>query len=313
MGEKKFFIGLDVGGTGLKALAFTPSGETVAEETAPTQDDGSNRWLTNAKKIVAAVEQRCSAGCRVGVAAPGLPAADGRSIMSMPGRLQGLEGLDWQQWLESPHPVSVFNDAQAALLGEVWLGAARGAKNVVLLTLGTGVGGAAMVDGNVLRGKIGRAGHLGHVSLDPNGPPDVANTPGSLEDAIGEHNVVQRSQGRFRSTRELVEAARAGNADATRVWQASIQALAAGIAGFINVLDPEIVVIGGGVADADHMLFQPLEALIDRFEWRPGGNRVKVMKAQLGRNAGAIGAAYGAMMGNDPNRSGPPLKQEQKA
>src|SRR5207249_2187105 len=127
----------------------------------------------------------------------GLPARDGRSIASMPGRLAGLEGLNWQQWLGLAKPVPVFNDAQAALLGEVWLGAAKGAANAVLLTLGTGVGGAAMVDGRVLRGHLGRAGHLGHVALDPDGPGDIVNTPGSLEDAIGEHTLTVRSRGGF--------------------------------------------------------------------------------------------------------------------
>src|SRR5205823_4128014 len=174
---------------------------------------------------------------------------DGRSIAYMPDRLPGLEDLNWQQWLELDVPVPVFNDAQAALLGEVWIGAAKGAANVVLLTLGTGVGGAAMVDGRVLRGHLGRAGHLGHVSLNPDGPPDIVNTPGSLEDAIGEHTLAARSQGRFSSTRELVAAFREGSADAAELWLHSVRALAAAIAGFINVLDPEIIVIGGGIAD----------------------------------------------------------------
>ena len=165
----------------------------------------------------------------------------------------------------------------------------------MLLTLGTGVGGAIMVDGRILRGHLGRAGHLGHVSLDPEGGPDVVNTPGSLEDAIGEHNVKQRSSGRFNSTRELVAAVRDGSAEAAEVWLRSVRALAAAIAGFINVLDPEAVVIGGGIADADESLFQPLQAVLDQFEWRPGGARVRLVKAALGRNAGAVGAAYGAM------------------
>src|SRR5207249_12254403 len=121
----------------------------------------------------------------IGVSAPGLAARDERSIAVMPGRLSGLEGLDWTRFLDSPKPVPVLNDAHAALMGEAWLGAARGFRNVILLTLGTGVGGAAMVDGRLLRGHLGRAGHLGHVCLDPAGPPDCAGTPGSLEVAIG--------------------------------------------------------------------------------------------------------------------------------
>jgi glucokinase len=228
----------------------------------------------------------------------------------MPGRLPGLEGLDWQQWLEMDSPVPVLNDARAALLGEVWLGAAKGATNVVLLTLGTGVGGAAMVDGKILRGHINRAGHLGHISLDPNGALDITNTPGSLEDAIGECTLARRSGGRFNATRELVVAYRSGSTEARELWLRSIRGLAASVAGFVNVLDPEVVVIGGGIADADDALFQPLQNALDEFEWRPGGARVRIVKAALGRNAGATGAACAAKMllanRNQKNQALPP-------
>src|SRR5437867_1215355 len=240
-------VGLDIGGTNLKALAFTADGAKLAEESIATGDDGSCAWLERARKVVGDVRARCVAGARVGVAAPGLPARDGSAIAFMPGRLPGLEGLNWQHWLGLDTPVPVFNDAQAALLGEVWLGAAKGAANVVLLTLGTGVGGAAMVDGRMLRGHLGRAGHLGHVSLNPDGAPDIANTPGSLEDAIGEHNLAARSAGRFTSTRDLVAAFREGSSEAAGVWLRSVRSLAAAVAGFINVLDPEVIVIGGGI------------------------------------------------------------------
>ena len=120
----------------------------LAEQSAPTSDDGTKAWLDGARRVVRSVLAQCPAPAAVGVAAPGLPSSDQRSIAFMPGRLPGLEGLNWQEWLELDSPVPVFNDAQAALLGEVWIGAAKGAANVVLLTLGTGVGGAAMVDGD---------------------------------------------------------------------------------------------------------------------------------------------------------------------
>ena len=128
-----------------------------------------------------------------------------------------------------------------------------------------------MVDGRVLHGHIGRAGHLGHVSLEAEGAYDIVNTPGSLEDAIGEHNVMVRSNGEFASTRELVEAFRMGSTEAEKVWLRSVRQLGAAIAGFINVLDPELILIGGGIADADDALFQPLQTALDKFEWRPAG------------------------------------------
>jgi glucokinase len=188
-----------------------------------------------------------------------------------------------------------LNDAQAALLGEVWRGAARGARNAILLTLGTGVGGAALVDGRLLRGHIGRAGHLGHVSLDPGGSPDVARTPGSLENAIGGCTLKDRTRGRFVSTRDLVAASKRKDGDAARVWSESVRALAAAIASFINVLDPAVVIIGGGVAKAGPDLFRPLRENLARFEWRPGGARARVVPARLGARAGAFGAAWNAI------------------
>jgi glucokinase len=303
MNKRRSFIGLDVGGTNLKVIAFAPDGTRLAEQTAPTDDDGTKAWLERTRTLVHAMTSRCPAPPGIGVAAPGLTSSDGRSIAFMPNRLAGLEGLNWQHWLNTNASVPVFNDAKAALIGEVWRGAARGSSNIIMLTLGTGVGGAAMVDGRVLHGNLGRAGHLGHISLDPNGTRDIVNTPGSLEDAIGECTLPARSKGRFQSTRELVAAFREGSAEAKEIWLHSIRALAAALASFINVLDPEVIVIGGGIADADEVLFQPLRHELDQFEWRPGNARVRVVKAALGSNAGATGAAYGAML--DPGHEPP--------
>ncbi len=296
MSAAKTFIGLDIGGTNIKALAFAPDGETLAEQTVATEDDGTGSWLVRARALAVAVLDRCPKPARVGVAAPGVPARDGRSIAVMPARLSGLVGCDWQEWLGSDTPVRVFNDAQAALLGQVWRGAARQATNALLLTLGTGVGGAAMVDGRILRGHRGRAGHLGHVSLNPDGAPDIANTPGSLEDAIGECTLAARSGGCFTSTQALVMEVRAGSPAAREIWLRSVRSLAAAIAGFINILDPEVVVLGGGSADADETLFAPLAAALGQFEWRPGGGQARLVKAALGRKAGAAGAAYGTLL-----------------
>jgi glucokinase len=213
----------------------------------------------------------------------------------MQGRLQGLQGFVWQDFLESAAPVVVLNDAHAALLGEVWRGAAKGYSNVILLTLGTGVGGAVLVDGHLIKGQIGRAGHLGHTTVNSAGERDIVNTPGSLEQMIGNYNVSERSGGRFASTRLLVEAHLRGDKEATTIWLRSIAHLAAAIASFINAFDPEIVIVGGGIAKAGPALFDPLRRELDRFEWRPLGHTVQVMPAALGEKAGAIGAAYYAI------------------
>lgn len=290
-----YLLGLDLGGTSVKAVAVSAEGRLL-ERTVETFDPTAFRAFLGA--VRAARDRLTSAAGAapqaLGVSAPGLAAADGRRIAYMPGRLAGLEGLDWTEALEAARPVPVLNDAHAALLGEVWRGAARGARNAVLLTLGTGVGGAALVDGRLLRGAIGRAGHLGHISLDPDGPPDICGTPGSLEWAIGNATLRERSQGRFATTHDLIRAAEAGDPFARAVWLKSVRALAAGVASLINVLDPEVVVIGGGIARAGAALFKPLAAELERMEWRPGGHRVRVVPAELGEFAGAYGAAYHA-------------------
>jgi glucokinase len=254
------------------------------------------QWAQNVQRAIHQIRRETGQPITcIGVAAPGLPAKNQRSIAFLPGRLPGLEGLVWQKFLHVHHRVPVLNDAQAALLGEVWRGAACRARNALLLTLGTGVGGAAMVDGHLLRGHLGRAGHLGHISLDPDGPLDIVNTPGSLEDLIGDATVAKRSQSRFNSTLELVSAARRGDAKAASIWLRSVKALAAAIASFINVLDPEIIILGGGIAQAGDELLRPLKQFLDKFEWRPGGARVRLVRAQLGERAGAFGAAFHAL------------------
>ena len=296
---RDYLLGIDVGGTNLKIVAVTPSGETLERVTAPTNDDGIAGFRGAVRLGVEGVTQKHGQPAFVGLSAPGLANRDARSIAWMPGRLQGLENFDWSEFLGLQTRVS--NDAQAAMAGEAWLGAARGTENAFLLTLGTGVGGAILLDGRIARGHIGRAGHLGHICLDIDGAPDIVGTPGSIEDLIGDHSVNARSKGRFDSTRELVAAAQSGDADAGAIWARSIRALACAIASLVNVLDPEKVVLGGGIALAGAMLFEPLQRELDALEWRPGGHQIQIVAAELGDFAGALGAAYLAYGGANAN------------
>src|SRR5437667_9417612 len=278
-----YAIGIDLGGSSIKAVTATPAGEALSRHNIDFDPDKNMEWAGKIRALVQQLQQeRGGPAGSIGVSAPGLASADGRSIACMPERLQGLEGLDWTKFLGAPEMVPVLNDAHAGLLGEAWVGAARGLQNVIMLTLGTGVGGAAMVDGRLLRGHIGRAGHLGHLSLDPDGPPDCTGTPGSIETAIGNCTIQERSRGRFQATHDLIAAHRNGDAEATAIWLKSVKALAATVCSFINILDPEAVIIGGGIARAGKVLFEPLEKFLEPMEWRPGGHRAKILAAQLG-------------------------------
>jgi glucokinase len=291
-----YAIGIDLGGTNIKAVALTEDGELLERSKCETGDDGRDGWAAKVRNQVRIFEERRGARADwVGLASPGLAARDGRSIASMSSRIRDLVGLDWTDYFGGDRPIPVINDAQAALLAESWCGAAVGRRHAIMLTLGTGVGGAILSDGKLMRGAVGRAGDMGHVSLQTDGPPDANGIPGSLEEAIGNGTVPRRSNGRFASTRELVEAYVAGDADAATVWTQSVFKLACAIASFINILDPEVVILGGGIVAAGPSLFGPLGSYMERVEWRPYGTAVPIIPAVLGDFSGAMGAAYNAM------------------
>lgn len=287
-------IGIDLGGTNIKAaLVDRKTGQWVARLSKPTRDGEFAgvlpQFAVQVREIVAELEKEAGSGpLPIGLCAPGLANPGGRCIDWMPGRMHGLEKLDWPDVLD--REVRVLNDAQAALLGEVWVGAAQGCEDAFMITLGTGVGGAIYSGGRLLRGAIGRAGHLGHMTTDVNAPCDVYGTPGSLEAAMGNNSLQERGQGRYANTHVLLEAVAAGDSRAEAIWRESVRHLAAAIAGLVNVLDPQRVILGGGIATgAGEQLLRPLQAFMDTYEWRPGGHRTQLVLASLGDDAGAFG------------------------
>jgi glucokinase len=284
---------LDLGGSSVKAVAIAPAGRVLLRVQESFDAERPMHFAETVGRTVERIrEELGTAETGLGLSAPGVADVSGRYIAHMPGRLPGLVGLDWGKYLGRPRPVPVLNDALAALQGEVWLGAARGMRDVLLLTLGTGVGGAALVNGRPLRGHTGKAGHLGHLCLNPDGPADICGIPGSLEWAVGNATIGERSDGRYATTHELVECHRRGDANATAIWHRSVKALACAIASYTNVLDPQAVVIGGGIARAGEALFEPLTRWVREMEWDIGASRVQLLPAQLGELAGAYGAAH---------------------
>jgi glucokinase len=297
-------LGIDLGGSSVKADLLTAEGRSLARFQQAFDPSRPGHFAETIRDLVQHISAVHAPPDRIGLSAPGLASPDERSIAFMPGRLEGLVHLDWTQFLQSTSPIPVLNDAHAALLGEVWLGAAKGASNVVLITLGTGVGGAAMVDGRLLRGHTGKAGHLGHVCLDIDAPPDITGMPGGLEDAIGNCTIIQRGGGRYRTTHDLIQAHQAGDPEAARIWLRSVKALACAIGSFTNVLDPELVILGGGIARAGDLLFEPVRRMVSEVEWKVCGHEVSVVPARLGEYAGACGAAWNALRHPGPCTTG---------
>ncbi|MGZ9125102.1 MAG: ROK family protein, partial [Candidatus Binatia bacterium] len=271
-----YAIGIDLGGSSVKAVAITSAGEILQRVNQEFDAGEKLDFADTIKSVFEKIQEKQGATTSFcGVAAPGLASKDHFSIAHMPGRLHGLEGLNWTEFLGTKAKVPVLNDAHAALLGEAWLGAAKGMEDVIMLTLGTGVGGAAIVDGRLLQGHIGRAGHLGHNCLNMDAPKDVTGIPGSIEYFVGNWNIRDRTGGRFATTHALVDAFTRGDPYAIHIWINSMRALAATVATYINVLDPEAAIIGGGIARAGKALFDSLEEALRPIEWQPGGHKVK--------------------------------------
>ncbi|MDB4583644.1 ROK family protein [Draconibacterium sp.] len=283
-------IGIDLGGTRIKAVAINETGKILYEYYHPTNDGDDKIWKNAVKNAVQIIQDKIENASKVvGISAPGLPNSDNSAIGYMPGRLQGLENFVWTDFLGTK--TFVLNDAIAAMMAEARFGAAKNKKNVVMLTLGTGVGGAILINGKPYQGSFNKAGHLGHMVIDSDKEQDIIGMPGSLEDAIGDCTIAKRTEGKYLFTHELLKAHRKGDRFASEIWQTSLNKLAIGLASLTNILSPEMIILGGGITQAGNDLFEPLEKLMENYEWRTGGNKAEIVKAQYGDLAGAVGVA----------------------
>jgi glucokinase len=269
-------------------------GNVLHQTYTPTNDGEGEIWKEAIAKTVHELRQKVPGEkIAVGISAPGLPNKENTTIAFMPGRLDGLENFVWSDYLNCS--AYVLNDGVAALVAEAKTGAAKNSTNAIMITLGTGVGGALLINKQPYQGSFNKAGHIGHMVIDSNGDADVTNMPGSLEECIGNCTVEKRSKGKFTSTHELLEAYRNDDEFAKQVWLVSVKKLAIGLASASNFISPDTIVVGGGIAEANDDLFLPLNKWFDEFEWQPGGIRPQIVKAVHGDLAGAIGAACFAM------------------
>ena len=287
-------IGIDLGGTRIKAVTIDATGDLLSQLYQPTNDGDDTVWKNSVAQAVNDLKRKINKqDIVIGISAPGLPNENNRAIAFMPGRLQGLENFDWTDFLQQQ--TWVLNDGVAAIVAEAKFGAAKNKKNVVMLTLGTGVGGAILIDGKPYQGAFNKAGHIGHMVINDEGDCDVTGMPGSLEECIGNVTLEKRSRGKFTSTHQMLNAYRNGDAFAKEVWLRSVKQLAIGLASVTNILSPETIVLGGGITECGKDLFDPLEEYMNTYEWRAGGNGAQIVKATFGDMAGATGAACFAM------------------
>lgn len=288
-------IGIDLGGTRIKGVLINSNGQILQELVTETLLS-DEIWKKDVQKLYTTLSGSATEQYVVGLSAPGIPNQLNTAIEFLPNRLEGIEGFVWKDVLGAD--TYVMNDAIAALSAEASFGSARNCENAVLITIGTGVGGAILIDKKIYQGAFQKAGHIGHMSVDMEGDPDICGMPGSLEEAIGNYSIAKRSNGKFNDTLALIEAMGENDPSARAIWHTSIKALAVSICSISNILSPEKVVLAGGITKAGDLLMEPLRTFMDSFEWRPGGKRMTIELATFSDKAGAIGAAAFALNKN---------------
>ena len=231
----------------------------------------------------------------VGLGLPG-PIDVDRGIVHFFPNIPGWLRVNLKKILEKRLKLAVFmdNDANLMALAEYKLGAARGSKNAVCITLGTGVGGGIIIEGRLYRGSSNAAGEIGHLPINENGPECNCGGLACLESYIGNRRVIREVKKIFKrdvSLEELSRLAKNNNKKAIKIWTSIGKKLGIALVGIVNVLNPDCIVIGGGVANAGRVLFGEVEETILCRAMIVQARAVKVRKAKLGNDAGVIGAA----------------------
>ncbi len=287
--NKAEVIGIDLGGTAIKLGRFLEDGTCLESLSIPTPQPSLPEAVV--KSISYTVNKlKYNNNClAIGIGSPGPADRSGR-IAKIAINLIGWDNVPLADWLEAKTglPTIVANDANCAGIGEAWLGAGQKFKHLILLTLGTGVGGAIIFDGKLFEGHFGAAGELGLITLDPQGHPCRSGNRGSLEQhaSIG---AIYRATGK--EPAELGKLARLGDRTALEFWQGYGQILGAGIASLIYVLTPEAVIIGGGISASAEFFLPATIAEIEKRVLPTSRLGLQVLTAKLGNKAGMLGAA----------------------
>jgi len=301
-------VGVDVGGTKVLALAVDDAGNVTGQRRVPTP--GTADALIDAYVAVVEAEQVDGPVDAVGVGAPGLVDRDG--VLHAAPNLPGIRDLPIKALLSErlQLPVQVDNDATCAAWGERELGAAKGSNDVVVVTLGTGIGGGLVLDGHLYRGAHGFAGEIGHIKVAPEGIPCPCGGRGCWEryasgSALGRYGreageggratrVVELAGGDFHDVRgeHVGAAAREGDPEARALMDRFAWWVAQGLANLADAFDPSMIVIGGGMLESvDLFLDRTREVFPELVLAGPARPPVEIVPATLGERAGAIGAA----------------------
>ena len=282
-------IGLDLGGTAIKLGRFTATGQCVQSLTVPTPQPATPEAVLNA--IVAAIADidPNQEAIAIGIGTPGPADAAGR-VARVAINLTDWHDVPLADWVEAQtgHSTVLANDANCAGLGEAWQGAGRPFSDLIVLTLGTGVGGAIILNGELFVGRTGAAGELGLITLDPQGPPCNSGNSGSLEQHCSVQ-AVRREMGC--EPGKLAAQALMGDERAIAYWQQYGRYLGAGLASLIYVLTPEAIILSGGMSAAADLFLPTTWAEIEQRVLPSSREGLQILVAELGNQAGVAGAA----------------------
>lgn len=287
-------IGVDVGGTKILAGVVDREGTVARRDERPTPVTSQDELLAELDTVVEGLLDDDVAALGFGLPST-IDQRVGRAVSSVH---IPLANLDFRDRMADRFglPVALDNDANAAAIAEWRLGAGRGASHVVVLTLGTGIGGGLILDGRPYRGSIGAGAELGHIVLDYEGPPCGGGCTGlghfeAVASGTTADELAVRRLGPGANARRLCDEALAGNEVARAdLWEIG-RRLGSGIASLVNIFNPEVVVLGGGFAYAGDLVLAPARETLARDGLTPARDLVRIEWAELGPEAGMVGAA----------------------
>jgi len=319
MVSERLVIGIDLGGTKIGTALVDSAGTIIAhdyQETHATEGQKAviERMLDGARRVMAQARVNQSQVTAVGVVAPG-PLDIEAGVVVAPPNLPGWDRVPLKQLIEDALGITTFleNDANAAALGEYRFGAGRGTEHMIYVTVSTGVGGGLILDGRLYHGANGMAGEIGHITIMPYGPRCGCGNRGCLEALASGTAIARQARERVargvptliadlaggdpeRITAKLIaEAASRGDVEAREILAEAMNYLGIGMANLVNLFNPELIVIGGGLTNIGEMLFGPVRRAIDRRAFRTPAQVVRVVQAELGDNVGVLGAAAVAL------------------
>lgn len=303
--KKTLYLGIDIGGTEVKFGNIDADGTVEEKASYRVNFDGYETpilrtVISSCRLFMEQTHRSPSDYLLIGVSATGQVSLDG-VIAGTAGHIPNWKGSRVREELEREFslPVYVINDANAAALGEAWTGAARGKRNVVVVTIGTGVGGGVLVDGNLLLGSSGYAGELGHFPVQFQGDYCTCGNCGCLE-YYGSMTALIRCVRRLYPDRAPEEIdgrwifarVSAGDLAVRKVLDEWIGVIAAALVGFTHLFNPEQILIGGGVSEQEELFIEPLRERVLGHVMKAFAGGLEICAAQLHNEAGMVGAVY---------------------